>query len=235
MTDKQEKGKEAKDAGQHRQQKRHWQKKQHRNDHKPKKDKDPEEIPVLKYGPSTNFTRFKEAISKAALRDYGHLGKLIKTGQYFKPTEPNIADYDLVNDPYGIQKATFLEDVKEHRKELLKMHTDRPKLYALMLQYLSEESLDEIKRSDKWEDIEKKTDPLELWLLIEDTHKVNSISKVEEVTKLAARSTYNSKIRRNKKKMRRRISVTVTAMRVVNPGIMQMHAQQETTIESWLS
>mmetsp|Transcript_2597 Transcript_2597/g.3956 ORF Transcript_2597/g.3956 Transcript_2597/m.3956 type:complete len:176 (+) Transcript_2597:501-1028(+) len=38
----------------------------------------------------------------------------------------------------------------------------------------------------------RKTDPLELWLLIEDTHKVNSISKVEEVTKLAARTTYNS-------------------------------------------
>mmetsp|Transcript_2609 Transcript_2609/g.3980 ORF Transcript_2609/g.3980 Transcript_2609/m.3980 type:complete len:661 (+) Transcript_2609:626-2608(+) len=85
-----------------------------------------------------------------------------------------------------------MEDVKEHRKQLLKMHTDRPKVYALILQYISEESLDEIKRSDKWEDIEKQTDPLELWLLIEETHKVNSISKVEEITKLAARTTYNS-------------------------------------------
>jgi len=38
----------------------------------------------------------------------------------------------------------------------------------------------------------RNTDPLELPLLIEDTHKVNSISKVEEVTKLEAWTTYNS-------------------------------------------
>jgi hypothetical protein len=133
MTDKTDKGKETKDAGQHRHQKRNWQKKkQQRPDYK--KNKDPEEIPVLKYGPSNNFTRFKEALSKAALRDYGHLGTLVKTGRYYKPTEPDLDDYDLANDPYGINKATFMEDVKEHRKELLKMHTDRPKLYALILQ-----------------------------------------------------------------------------------------------------
>jgi len=72
------------------------------------------------------------------------------------------------------------------------MHENRPKLFALIQQYLSEESLDEIKRSDKYEDIEEKTDPLELWLLVEETHKVNSISKVEVVTKMAARSTYQT-------------------------------------------
>mmetsp|Transcript_2609 Transcript_2609/g.3982 ORF Transcript_2609/g.3982 Transcript_2609/m.3982 type:complete len:112 (+) Transcript_2609:303-638(+) len=88
MTDKTDKGKETKDAGQHRHQKRNWQKsKQQRPDYKLKKNKDPEEIPVLKYGPSNNFTRFKEALCKAALRDYGHLGTLVKTGEYFKPTD----------------------------------------------------------------------------------------------------------------------------------------------------
>jgi len=161
MTDKgknRDQGKDPKEAGQQRQQKKHWQKnKQHRFEGR-KKDKDPEEIPILKYRPSNNFYKFKEALSKAALRDYGHLGTLIKTGDYYKPPEPDIADYDLVNDTYGINRATFMEDLKESRKELLKMHADRPKLYALIMQYLSEESLDEIKRSDKFEDIEKKTD-----------------------------------------------------------------------------
>jgi hypothetical protein len=45
------------------------------------KRKDPEAIPVLKYGPSNNFTKFRDALSKAALKEYGQLGKLIKQKQ----------------------------------------------------------------------------------------------------------------------------------------------------------
>ena len=86
MTDKRnnrDQGKDPKEAGQQRQQKKHWQQKnkQHYFEGK-KKDKDPEEIPILKYGPSNNFYKFKEALSKTALRDYGHLGTLIKTSEY---------------------------------------------------------------------------------------------------------------------------------------------------------
>lgn len=78
----------------------------------PKK-KDTEEIPILKYGPQGNFAKFKEAISKTELRDYGHLGKLIETGEYYKPSELNTADYDFVNDKYGLNKALFMEAVKD--------------------------------------------------------------------------------------------------------------------------
>jgi len=107
MTDKPDKGKEAKDTGQHHYQKHNWQKnKQQRHDYKPKKDKDPWENPVLKYGPSNNFTRFKEAISKAAPRDYGNLGILVKTGKY-EPTEPDLADYDLISDPMVFRSWRF--------------------------------------------------------------------------------------------------------------------------------
>ena len=85
-----------------------------------------------------------------------------------------------------------MEDLKESRKEILKMHADRPKLYALIMQYLSEDSLDEIKWSDKFKAIEKKMDPRDLWKPVEETHKVNTISKVEVITKLAARNTYQT-------------------------------------------
>ncbi len=58
-----------------------WQRKgQH--SFEPKK-KDAEAIPILKYGPSNNFAKFKEAISKAALKQYGDLGKLICQGSYY--------------------------------------------------------------------------------------------------------------------------------------------------------
>jgi hypothetical protein len=56
-----------------------WQRKgQHSSE--PKK-KDAEAIPILKYGPSNNFP-FKEAISEAALKQYGNLGKLPHQGSY---------------------------------------------------------------------------------------------------------------------------------------------------------
>ena len=39
----------------------------------PPKKKDPTEIPILKYGPNNNFMRFKEAMSFAALKEFGDL------------------------------------------------------------------------------------------------------------------------------------------------------------------
>jgi hypothetical protein len=80
--------------------------------------------------------------------------------------------------------------MKEFRKESKAMEKDCPKLYALILQYLSEESLEEIKRSDDWDTIEQETDPAMLWDIIESTHKINTISKVASIKKMAARTPY---------------------------------------------
>ena len=54
-----------------RNQKKPWQKRQQYGGGQDSKKKDPEEIPVLKYGPANNFTKFKEALSKKALKDTG--------------------------------------------------------------------------------------------------------------------------------------------------------------------
>ena len=157
------------------------------------KKKDPEAIPVLKYGPSNNFMSFKEALANVALKEYGALGKLIKQGdEYSKPKEPDLRTYDLENDEYGINKARYIEYLKDYRKEVNELKRDRPKLYGLIVQYLSEESLDEVKRQDKYEAMAKAADPVGLWKLVETTHKVNTISKVATVTKLAARTTYKN-------------------------------------------
>ena len=69
------------------------------------------------------------------------------------------------------------------------MNRDRPKLYSLIIQYLSEESLDEVKCQDNWEAIDEKADPVGLWKIVEATHKVNNISKVATVMKQAAKTT----------------------------------------------
>lgn len=39
---------------------------------------DPEVIPMFRYGPGNNFTKFRDALSKAALKEYGLLGLLFK-------------------------------------------------------------------------------------------------------------------------------------------------------------
>ena len=112
-----------KDAKWQRQQRKQWPKRY--QGYQQQKKKDPEEIPVLKYGPNNNFSKFKEAISKTALKDYGQLGKLIKLGAYYQPQEPTVNDYDLVNNPLGVNKAAYLEDMKEHRKETNKMRSEQ--------------------------------------------------------------------------------------------------------------
>ena len=72
------------------------------------------------------------------------------------------------------------------------MKADRSKLYAFIMQYLSEESLDEVKRQEQYEEVDEATDPEGLWKLVEETHKVTSVRKVEAVVKLSARTNYKS-------------------------------------------
>jgi hypothetical protein len=150
--------------------------------------KDPQAIPILRYGPSNNFMLFKEAMSKKALVEYGNLGKLIKQGSIILPDQPDRASYDLEDDDDSLNKIEYLEDMKAYRKELADFRRDKPKLYALILQHLSNESLDAVQKEVEWMEIEENVDPEGLWQLIELKHKVHSASEVEAIVKLAART-----------------------------------------------
>ena len=91
--------------GQH-QQKKHWQRSKPYQQHFENMEKDPEEIPILEYGPQNNFSKFKEALSNTTLKDYGMVRKLIKQEKYenFEPKEPKVDDYKLDDDHYGVNK-----------------------------------------------------------------------------------------------------------------------------------
>jgi hypothetical protein len=39
----------------------------------------------LWYGSANNFHKFKEALSEGAIKEIGHLGKLIEKGTYYVP------------------------------------------------------------------------------------------------------------------------------------------------------
>ena len=132
--------------------------------------------------------KFKEAISKKALFDYENLGKLIKQGYIVLAEQPDKETYGLVDDQDGLNKLDYLEDMKAYRKELADYRRDMPKLYALILQCLSDESLDAIRKEAGWPVVEQDANPEALWQLVEVKHKVHSASKVEVVVKLAART-----------------------------------------------
>jgi hypothetical protein len=55
--------------------------------------------------------KFKEAISKKALLDYGNLGKLIKQGYIVLPEQPDRETYGLDDDQDGLNKLDYLEDM----------------------------------------------------------------------------------------------------------------------------
>jgi hypothetical protein len=129
-----------------------------------------DKVPTLRYGPDNNFLRLKEALSTAAVEKYGALGKLIELGGAWKKPPPNPADYNLSEDPHGVNLDAYKQDCKEYRKMLMKHSENEPKLYATIYDKLSVESLDEVKRHQSFIEFNRNKDPLELWLAIAKLH-----------------------------------------------------------------
>jgi hypothetical protein len=64
--------------------------------------------------------------------------------------------------PHGLNQAEYLEGMKEYGKSLNHAR-NRAKLYEHILKYLSNESLEEVKRVANWAIIEAHIDPSLLW------------------------------------------------------------------------
>jgi hypothetical protein len=74
--------------------------------------------------------------------------------------------------------------MKTYRKLKLDIEEKETQLYALILKYLSEESLEAVQKHQDWDDIEANVDPVRLWKVVEDKHRVHSMSKVAAKVKL---------------------------------------------------
>jgi hypothetical protein len=66
--------------------------------------------------------------------------------------------FDSINDPDGLKMATYLEAMKHRQKKLESMEDDRAKLFAIIIMYLSKESLDAVKKEPMWTKIEDNAD-----------------------------------------------------------------------------
>lgn len=151
-----------------------------------------DKVPILRYGPESNFLRFKEAMSVAALERYGALGKLIELGSGYVKPPPNIEDYDLQDDPYGLKIEEYKADVKEYKRMMAEHEMNAPKLYATICNKLSAESMDEVRRHEAYEEFNREKDPVALWAAITELHQVPTTSKITAYVKKAARDEYHS-------------------------------------------
>lgn len=71
----------------------------------------------MKCRPLNNFMRFKEALSKKVLLEFGNLGKLINQGIIVKPDLLDRDNYGLDIDIDGLNKLSYLEDMKQYERE----------------------------------------------------------------------------------------------------------------------
>jgi hypothetical protein len=151
--------------------------------------KQPGEVPILHLHKGSQFHVFMDAISKAAMREYGHSAKMFETGIKYKPTLPNKVDFAFLTDPDD-QKAAWTETIKSYTKEMLNVDAQAPKLYSFIWQYLSIGSVEEIKQHKTYATFSVKKDPVALWKAIVETHRVDGISRVPAIMKSDARDVY---------------------------------------------
>ncbi len=138
-----------------------------------------------------NFHKLKEALSKAALREYGLVGKLIDLEKRYQLEVPTRAAYQLTPDATD-NETLFQEVVEGWTKINLEMSMKEPMLYAMIWQYLSPESMDEIKHDEDYKKFSEANDPEGLWKAIIKTHKVTTVSRVKGVIKRFARKQYQA-------------------------------------------
>ncbi len=94
---------------------------------------------------SNNFMKFKEALSKKALEEYGKLGKLIKKREIEEPIKLDRSSYKIHN---VFNRAAHLKEMKPYCHDKADIKDDQPKHYALILKYLSGKSLEAVQKGD---------------------------------------------------------------------------------------
>jgi hypothetical protein len=94
-------------------------------------------VPQLKYGGGNNFDLFKKRIAIACLERYKKLGRLIIDEKYYVPPSIDVADFNLANSPYDVEKSRLHEAHKRKDKEINDMRVDRPSMFAYLISKMS--------------------------------------------------------------------------------------------------
>jgi len=113
------------------------------------------------------------------------------TDEYWEPPALNVTEYNPDEDPHGFIKLQVNELLKERVRVIERMKNNKANLYGFILSRLSNESMDEVKRHEDFNDFNSTKDPLELWLAVKQIHRVDTNSLVQEFRKKSARDKYH--------------------------------------------
>ena len=149
-------------------------------------------VPSLRHGTENNFATFKKKVTVACLETYKDLARMFDLGAYYVPPEIQVEDYDLDDDPHGVNISEYKDARKARTRHMNTMKAERAGLYAYLLLHLSNESMDAAKLSDGWDLADADKDPLMLWLIIEVTHRVATASRIPAVQKGESRRSYQA-------------------------------------------
>jgi len=81
-------------------------------------------VPTLRHGTANNFPTFKKKISVAALVTYKDLAKLFDLNEYFIPPPVDADEYDLEDDPHGLNLSEYKDARKARNRRIESMKSD---------------------------------------------------------------------------------------------------------------
>jgi len=121
------------------------------------------DLPILNFaeGSPSNLSAFMKRLSTYALKNWGALGLLVESGEYWEPPKLSFDDtgFSTENDPFGFILEDFKEQIKLRRRLIEEMKSNRVQMYATIWGQLSPESEDKIKQSISWVEAEVSKDP----------------------------------------------------------------------------
>ena len=153
---------------------------------------EPPKLIMLTHGKNTNFPAWKEAMRNEIAMEYGDLVNIIDLGEVLLPAEVDVDDFDLDNDPHGLELHKLKSALTSRQRLITSQEVDLPKCRALMWKHLSRESMEAVYRHDDYDEDQHRNDPLQLYLSLRATHPVGGGAMDEASRRAQARQTYRS-------------------------------------------
>lgn len=148
------------------------------NNQSKKSEEIPGSVPLLQYraNADSNLSKWIEAIQPFLESLFGHLASFIATDKYYKPKAPVAPStpWTSSNDPTGIKRAIETENAKEYAKQLVRIETDKPKMWGEIEKHMSAESKAQVKLDADYNRLKEHHDVLGLWRLIKQVHRTQA-------------------------------------------------------------
>jgi len=143
-----------------------------------KPDDIPGSVPMLQYraNAESNLSKWIEAIQPVLECLFGHLASFISTDKYYKPKAPvpSAVAWTDQNDRGGLKRAIETENAREYAKQVVRLESDKPKMWGEIEKHMSLESKAQVKLDVDYNKLKEDHDVLGLWRLIKQVHRTQA-------------------------------------------------------------